>query len=138
MSNYLQQPKHGWSAFKLQDDCWSLSYVDDVPVMILDLFLNFYRFGTAAVTFDAEETEYVFILTPYEVQIIEEDLHRYEISAETFISDVINDIREQHQEWVMFTVLDEENYVEIQRHRAEIDARLCMVQQCQKTNIRKE
>ena len=124
----ISNPKYGWCDFKLGDFEGHPSYLTDVPVDILDAFINYHTNGCGIACFDEEGTNFILILSPYSVFIIEEKdkpiLHYYEdIDVWELENELINDIESNIDEWaVEFVTSDTEQ--EIKEHRMNIEMKV--------------
>lgn len=124
----ISDPKYGWCNFKLGDFKGTPSYLTDVPVDILDAFINYHTNGCGIAYFDEEGTEFMFILSPYLVFIIEEKdkpvLHcYYDIKIKELENELINDIESNIDEWALeFVTSDTEQ--EIKEHRTNIEMKV--------------
>ena len=68
----ISNPKAGWCYFKLRTFEGSPSYLTDIPVELLEAFIDYHTKGTGIAWFDEEGTEFTLVLTPYSLFIIEE------------------------------------------------------------------
>ena len=68
----ISNPKNGWCNFKLGDFEGTPSYITDVPIDLLDAFIDYYTRGYGLAYFDEEGSEFTLLLTWYGVYIIEE------------------------------------------------------------------
>lgn len=68
----ISNPKHGWCNFELRTFEGIPSYLTDVPVDLLEAFIDLHTKGTGIAWFDEEGTEFTLVLTPYSLFIIEE------------------------------------------------------------------
>lgn len=118
----ILNPRHGWCNFDLQDFHGTPSYLTDVPVDILEAFIDFFIKGQGMAWFDEEGTEFTLVLTPYSMFIIEEKdkpiLHDYtKINPKELAKELIDDIKKDMNGWSQFIPDDRE---EIQAHRDNI------------------
>lgn len=124
----ISNPRYGWCNFKLGDFEGHPSYLTDVPVDILDAFIDFYIKGLGIAYFDEEGTDFMLILSPYSVFIIEEKdkpiLHYYgDIDIRELGNELINDIESNIDEWALeFVTSDTEQ--EIKEHRMSIEMKV--------------
>lgn len=120
----LNNPKHGWCDFKLNDFTGTPSYLTDVPIDILNAFISFHENGYGMACFDEEGKEFSLVLTLYGVYIIEERektplLHNFSwASVKDLEKEVINDIEQNIDEWGLFVTSDSEE--DIKEHKEEI------------------
>lgn len=119
----ITNPKHGWCRFELGDFKGSPSYLTDVPVELLDAFIDYYTKGHGMAWFDEEGTEFTLVITPYSLFIIEEKeepvLHDFsEMKIENLEKELIEDIEKDLNGWSEFITDDDRE--EILQHRNDI------------------
>ena len=129
----ITNPKAGWCSFKLRNFYGSASYLTDVPVDLLDAFINYYERGYGAVVFDQEGSYFTLVMTQYNwgIYIIEEKheaiLHDFsndkDISVDSLAKELINDIERDLTGWSVEFVIDDDQE-EITQHRNEIRQRI--------------
>lgn len=70
----ISNPKHGWCDFKIEDIFFGTpSYITNVPVDLLDAFVQYYEKGEGFTWLDEEgEGGFSLVLTPYTTYILEE------------------------------------------------------------------
>lgn len=111
MGKYLSSPKNGWSSLDIGEFHGPLSYIDDVAYMLLDTFKTYYENRTASVVFDCEGWEFVLAITEYRIYIIEEKneskLYSFDLDADEFIRDVMDDLENDYEKWCVFSTADE-------------------------------
>ena len=100
----ISNPKNGWCNFKLGDFEGTPSYITDVPIDLLDAFIDYYTRGYGLAYFDEEGSEFTLLLTWYGVYIIEEKddtkVHTfYNLSISDLAKDVIIDILSNLDGW---------------------------------------
>ena len=112
----------GWTRISIGDWSNRASYLTDVPMNILDAFLN-KRYGPVAVDFDAEGWEYIVVCDDYITYVIDYDynstieymqasdndsltLRIIEIDKEELVRDFINDIESILDEWICWMLPD--------------------------------
>lgn len=93
----ISNPKHGWCVFELGDFKGTPSYLTNVPIDLLDAFIDYYTKGYGAAFFDEEGSEFMLLLMWHGIYIIEEKddakLHTfYDLIAEDLAKEVITDI----------------------------------------------
>ena len=124
----ISNPKNGWCDFQLGTFEGSPSYLTDVPVDLLDAFIDYYTKGQGMAWFDEEGTEFTLVITPYSLFIIEEKkgsvLHDFsEMNVEKLAKELINDIEKDLTGWsVEFVMSDDQE--EIKLHRETIRQRI--------------
>lgn len=113
----LKAPYAGWTTIKIGDWSDRASYLTDVPMDILDAFINSYNYWQPAVIkFDAEGWEYTVVIDDYETYIIDY-LHNDEgdyldsfeanptltiikVKKKNLAKEVLNDIKSNFNSWV--------------------------------------
>ena len=110
----ISNPKHGWCDFKIEDDNNNVffgtpSYVTNVPVDLLQAFLDYKIKGQGIAWFDEEGTEFTLVLNPYSMFIITENedcegrLYDFsELNIDNLIKELIQDIESDLTGWSMF------------------------------------
>ena len=108
----ISNPKHGWCNFMLSDEKDNLfvgtpSYVTNVPVDLLQAFLDYKIKGQGIAWFNEEGTEFTLILNPYSMFIITENEHTElidfsKVNIDNLIKELIQDIENDLIEWSMF------------------------------------
>lgn len=92
----ISNPKHGWCNFKLGDFTGTPSYLTNVPMDLLDAFIDYYTRGYGVAHFDEEDSEFILLLEGYPYIIEEKDDARvhafYDLSISDLAKDVIIDI----------------------------------------------
>ncbi len=68
----ITNPSCGWCEFHMGDFTGNPSYLTDVPIELLEAFLNYKLTGRAMVWFDEEGSEFTLVMNPYSIFIIEE------------------------------------------------------------------
>lgn len=99
---------NGWCQFGLGNFRGTPSFVTDVPVDLLDAFLQYHRTGFGMAWFDGEGSEFALILTPYSIFIVEkkEDFVLYDFSdckIAELEQELIRDIEKNLYGWSIFT-----------------------------------
>ena len=127
----LDTPRYGWSNIHI--GTWSdrCSYLDDVPVKLLETFLHCYRCSEPqSVRFDAEGYEYIIVFDTYQTYVItsddEDKLTVLDATYRKLAPECITDIRRDLDAWVDFQVCDYEGPSKQQKRKDEI-CRLCDV-----------
>lgn len=119
----ISNPKHGWCDFKLGTFVGTPSYLTDVPIDILNTFINYHKHGVGASWFDEEGSEFTLVINPYSIFVIEEKdqpvLHDFsEIKLDNLEKELITDIESNLNGWADFIVSDDKD--DFHTHRAEI------------------
>lgn len=99
----ISNPKHGWCNFELGDFKGTPSYLTNVPIDLMDAFIDYYTRGYGAAFFDEEGSEFTLLLTWYSVYIIEEKddakVHVFYLNASDLAKEVITDIETNLDGW---------------------------------------
>ena len=136
----ISNPKHGWCDFMLSDEKDNLfvgtpSYVTNVPVDLLQAFLDYKTNGQGMAWFDEEEPEFTLVLNPYSMYIIAENekgegrLYDFsEVNIDNLIKELIQDIENDLTGWSMFYCgCDDEE--EIKANREHIRNLICQLKE---------
>ena len=128
----ISNPKHGWSNFDLKVFHGTPSYLTDVPVDLLNAFIQYHTTGTGIAWFDEEGTEFTLVITPYSLFIIEEKdepvLHDFsEINIGNLEKELIEDIEKDLTGWSEFITSDDRE--EVIMHRDEIRNKIAMLKE---------
>lgn len=128
----ISNPKHGWSNFDLKAFHGTPSYLTDVPVDLLNAFIQYHTTGTGIAWFDEEGTEFTLVITPYSLFIIEEKdepvLHDFsEIKINNLEKELIEDIEKDLISWSEFITSDDRE--EVIMHRDEIRNKIAMLKE---------
>lgn len=128
----ISNPKHGWSNFDLKTFHGTPSYLTDVPVDLLNAFIQYHTTGTGIAWFDEEGTEFTLVITPYSLFVIEEKnkpvLHDFsEIKINNLEKELIEDIEKDLIGWSEFITSDDRE--EVIMHRDEIRNKIAMLKE---------
>lgn len=128
----ISNPKHGWCNFDLKVFHGTPSYLTDVPVDLLNAFIQYHTTGTGIAWFDEEGTEFTLVITPYSLFIIEEKnepvLHDFsEIKINNLEKELIEDIEKDLIGWSEFVTNDDRE--EVIMHRDEIRNKIAMLKE---------
>ena len=66
----ITNPEYGWCNFELGNFKGTPSYLTDVPVDLLEAFIEYHTKGMGAAWFDDEGAEFTLVITPYSLFII--------------------------------------------------------------------
>lgn len=139
----ISNPKHCWCDFKMEDDNNNVffgtpSYVTNVPIDLLQAFLDYKTKGQGMAWFDEEGTEFTLVLNPYSMFIIEENeyyegcksnLYDFsELSIDDLIKELIQDIESDLVGWSMFDC-DCDDVEEIRVNREHIRNLICQLKE---------
>lgn len=124
----ISNPKYGWCNFKIRDFEGTPSFLTDVPIELLEAFIDLFNSGRGIAWFDEEGTEFTLVMTPYSIYIIEEKdkvvLHDYsEMTPKKLARELIEDIESNIVGWGAFLTIPEEdeNYKsECENHKSKI------------------
>ena len=134
----ISNPKHGWCDFMLSDEKDNLfvgtpSYVTNVPVDLLQAFLDYKIKGQGIAWFDEEGTEFTLVLNPYSMFIITENEHTElidfsEVNIDNLVKELIQDIESDLTGWSMF-YCDCDDEEEIKANRELIRNLICQLKE---------
>ncbi len=117
----ISNPKCGWCKFELNNFVGNPSYLTNVPLDLLEAFVNFWNNSAAiAVNFDEEGTEFTLVINSNSIFIIEErdeepNLIYIENYVENLTLELIKDIESDYEGWVNFITSDDEEDTSEQR-----------------------
>lgn len=128
----ISNPKYGWCDFDLKSFHGSPSYLTDVPVDLLNAFIQYHTTGTGMAWFDEEGTEFTLVITPYSLFVIEEKdkpvLHDFsEIKISNLEKELIEDIEKDLIGWSEFITSDDRE--EVIMHRDKIRNKIAMLRE---------
>ena len=127
----LTNPEFGWVNVSIGDWSDRASYLTDVPLDILDAFIESYRsFQPATIMFDAEGWEYIIIADDIHTYVIDylhpidkyPFLKIFDIHKEDLMREFIDDIDRDYDAWVRWVFTDDEN--DILKRKEELDKKL--------------
>lgn len=125
----ISNPKNGWCNFQLGDFRGFPSYLTDVPVELLDVFIDFNTRGYGVAVFDEEGSTFTLVLTKYNggIFVIEEKdkaiLHDFsDMNVEDLEKELLEDINRDLVGWTNFMYDDDPE--EVTQHRNEIRQRV--------------
>ena len=126
----ISNPEYGWCDFDLKSFHGSPSYLTDVPVDLLNTFIQYHSTGTGIAWFDEEGTELTLVITPYSLFIIEEKdepvLHDFsEMNIDNLEKELIEDIEKDLIGWAEFITTGDID--EVIMHRDEIRNKIAML-----------
>lgn len=118
----ISNPKHGWCNFQIGDFKGTPSYLTNVPLDLLEAFINYYLLGYGVVVFDEEGSLFTLVLSKYfsEIFIIEEKdkpiLHDFSsYYVENLAKELIKDIKNDLTGWSEFYGYDHREEIIYQR-----------------------
>lgn len=107
----ITNPSCGWCEFHMGDFTGNPSYLTDVPIELLEAFLNYKLTGRAMVWFDEEGSEFTLVMNPYSIFIIEEKeesvLHDIDRPAGELLEELLSDVEDHLDEWFTDFLLGE-------------------------------
>lgn len=125
----ISKPKHGWCVFELDYFVGHPSDVTDVPMDLLNAFIDYYEKGSGVAVLDEEGSTFTLILTRYDwgIFVIEEreEPRLYDfckIGIIDLTKELITDIESDLYGWAEFTCDDDPEEIKI--HRDEIRQKL--------------
>lgn len=103
----ISNPKNGWCDFDLGIFHGTPSYLTEVPIDLLDAFIQYHIMSTGIAWFDEEGTDFTLVITPCSLFIIEEKdepiLHDFsEINIYDLEKELIEDIEKDLANWAEF------------------------------------
>lgn len=125
----IKKPAHGWCTFELGDFKGTPSYLTDVPMELLSLFLRYFSDGQSICDFDEEGSSFSLILNGCSIYIIEEDnqsvLHDFsDFDVSNLASELIKDIEADKEAWIDWLCYDEMSAEERNERRKEIEKKI--------------
>lgn len=136
----ISNPKYGWCDFMLSDKKDNLfvgtpSYITNVPVDLLQTFLDYKTKNQGMAWFDEEGTEFTLVLNPYSMFIIAENeegkgkLYDFsELNIDNLIKKLIQDIESDLDGWSAF-YCDFDDEEEIKVNREHIRNLICQLKE---------
>lgn len=112
----ISNPKYGWCKFELGNFIGIPSYITDVPIDLLESFIDYHIKGCGMAWFNEEGTEFTLVINPYSLFIIEEKdnpvLHDFsEIKIDDLEKELILDIERDLDGWANFGMNDNEKTI---------------------------
>lgn len=113
----------GWCGFTIGDFHGTPSYITNVPVDLLQVFLDYKTKGQGIAWFDEEGTEFTLVLNPYSIFVIAENeegegkLYNFsELNIDNLIKGLIQDVKSNLVGWSMFYCsCDDEEEIKVNR-----------------------
>lgn len=123
---------NGWGTFKLGNFTGRLSYIEDVPVDLLQSFIDWHDKGSGCAWIDEEGTEFTLVLTPYSAYVIVERggvelIDLSELKIEEIEKELIDDIENDFEGWVKFMTSDDID--DVMNHREAIQNHLWLLKE---------
>lgn len=128
----ISKPDYGWCDFDLGIFHGTPSYLTDVPIDLLNAFIQYHTTGAGIAWFDEEGTEFTLVITPYSLFIIEEKdepvLRDFsELNIDNLEKELIEDIERDLVGWSEFITGDDREEVIV--HRDEIRNKIAMLKE---------
>lgn len=123
---------HGWGTFKLGNFTGRLSYIEDVPVDLLQAFIDWHDKGSGCAWIDEEGTGFTLVLTQYSAYVIVERggvelIDLSELKIEEIEKELIDDIESDFEGWVKFMPSDDID--DVMNHREAIQNHLWLLKE---------
>lgn len=135
----ISNPKYGWCDFMLSNKKDNLfvgtpSYLTNVPVDLLQTFLDYKTKGKGMAWFDEEGTEFTLVLNPSSMFIIAENEHTElidfsKVKIDDLIKELIQDIESDLVGWSMFDCDCWHDEEEIKVNREHIRNLICQLKE---------
>ena len=119
----ISNAKYGWCTLQIDEFIGSPSYLTDVPVELLDAFIDYYERGYGCAEFDEEGSDFTFLITAYNLNIFiisrREESRLYDFSMtkniDKLAEELIEDIESHMYDWINFAVTDDSEELKIRR-----------------------
>lgn len=109
----ISNPSYGWCDFKLGTFEIGIfeatpSYLTNVPMDLLNCFIEYYRIGCSCTFFDCEGSEFILVLNNYNTYIIFEDecanstLYLSYKRIKDLAKELIEDIKSNIEKWSLW------------------------------------
>lgn len=115
----LSKPEHGWTDITIGTFTERASYLDDIPVICLKAMIVAYQNPSIpfCVNFDAEGWEYTVVSNWHETHVFTnkndpEELFLFNVSCSQLANELVKDIEDDLDGWVMWDCLCPEDYPE--------------------------
>lgn len=113
----------GWCGFTIGDFHGTPSYITNVPVDLLQVFLDYKTKGQGIAWFDEEGTEFTLVLNPYSIFVIAENeegegkLYNFsELNIDNLIKELIQDVKSNLVGWsIFYCSCDDEEEIKVNR-----------------------
>lgn len=137
----ISNPMFGWCRFALENFDWTVSYLTEVPIDLLNAFIDYYTKGYGVTVFDTEGTYITLVMTRYNdsVYVIEEekefvlyDFSKYRV--DDLCDELINDIESDLGGWYSFLYSDD--ILDIKHFAERIDKKLVELKSIRNKRIR--
>lgn len=124
------EPKHGWTDLKLGCFESRASYLTDIPIDCLDVFIYALQSNSpATIYFDAEGWDFHLISSYYESYIIsnkneKSDLYLIKGSFKELAKELIEDIEKYFDGWINWECYKSDNEDELKERRELLNSKL--------------
>lgn len=115
----FSKPKYGWTHVSIGDFDGSASYITDVPIDVLDAFIDFYKLHkNICVDFDEEGSTFVLIVvSDIDIYVISEReqviAYKIDTNINELTNEIISDFEKYIKDWENFTYGFEKLEVEL-------------------------
>lgn len=105
----FSKPKYGWTHVSIGDFDGSASYITDVPIDVLDAFIDFYKLHkNICVDFDEEGSTFVLIVvSDIDIYVISEReqviAYKIDTNINELTNEIISDFEKYIKDWENFT-----------------------------------
>lgn len=103
----LSKPQHGWTEITIGDFVGRGSYIQDLPTMLLEMFLRTLRWNIPAeITIDEEGSAFKFCAKNANCISIHRDsgeVFYFDIDVRTLAAEFISDLRRDWQDWILWS-----------------------------------
>ena len=105
----FSKPKYGWTHVSIGDFDGSASYITDVPIDVLDAFIDFYKLHkNICVDFDEEGSTFVLVVvSDIDIYIISEReqiiTYKIDTNINELTNEIISDFDKYIKDWENFT-----------------------------------
>lgn len=105
----FSKPKYGWTHVSIGDFDGAASYITDVPIDVLDAFIDFYKLHkNICVDFDEEGSTFVLVVvSDIDIYVISEReqivTYKIDTNINELTSEIISDFEKYIKDWENFT-----------------------------------
>lgn len=105
----FSKPKYGWTHVSIGDFDGSASYITDVPIDVLDAFIDFYKLHkNICVDFDEEGSTFVLVVvSDIDIYVISEReqviAYKIDTNINELTNEIISDFEKYIKDWENFT-----------------------------------
>lgn len=115
----FSKPKYGWTHVSIGDFDGSASYITDVPIDVLDAFIDFYKLRkNICVDFDEEGSTFILVVvSDIDIYVISEReqivTYKIDTNINELTNEIISDFEKYIKDWENFTYGFEKLKVEL-------------------------